>query len=54
MDDVTQIRVGGQTVGQVGLQAALADAADPCREMAAEALAEATEADYWVEKWGRT
>ncbi len=33
MDDVTQIRVGAQAVGLVGLQAARADAADPCREM---------------------
>ena len=28
MDDVTQIRVGGQTVGLVGLKAALAEAAE--------------------------
>jgi small redox-active disulfide protein 2 len=34
MDDVTQIRVGGQMVGLVGLKAAIAEAADQCRGMA--------------------
>jgi small redox-active disulfide protein 2 len=39
MDVVTQIRVGGQTVGLVGLQAVLADAAEQCRGMADEEVA---------------
>jgi uncharacterized metal-binding protein len=33
MNDVTQIRVGGQMVGLVGLKAALAEAVDQCRGM---------------------
>ncbi|MFO7497038.1 MAG: thioredoxin family protein [Desulfobacterales bacterium] len=40
MDDVTQIRVGGQMVGLVGLKAALVDAADQCRGVADEQVAQ--------------
>lgn len=40
MDDVTQIRVGGQMVGLVGLKAATAEAADQCRGMADEEVAQ--------------
>lgn len=40
MDDVTQIRVGGQMVGLVGLKAALAEAADQCRGVPHEQVAQ--------------
>jgi small redox-active disulfide protein 2 len=40
MDDITQIRVGGQMVGLVGLKAAMAEAADRCRGMADEEVAQ--------------
>jgi small redox-active disulfide protein 2 len=39
MDDVTQIRVGGQMVGLVGLQAVLAEVVEQCRGMADEEVA---------------